>query len=190
MWLAKPTSYFSRVFYSAKAILRFHLHNYGGWETVNDATYEASGLKKHTCKVCGYEQTEEIPMLVKSSCWVIDGSGQNLAKSSGNTLVFTCNGEYEKFTGLKIDRALVDPSNYDKAKGSTIVTMKANYLETLSDGNHTIQFIYSDGASETASFTVKNVSAANKAEPQTGDNSHIFLWLTMAAVSCAALIGI
>lgn len=90
---------------------------------------------------------------------------------------------------------LVDPSNYDTAKGSTIVTLKASYVETLSDGNHTIQFMYSDGESEAVSFMVNKAysatdSISSQTTPQTSDNSNIFLWLATAAVSDAALIGI
>jgi hypothetical protein len=180
--------------YDEREIPKLTNHTYGDWETVTEATYEAAGLKKRICQVCGHEETEEIPQLVKATYQVTSGNGQSWTKSGGKTLTFTCNGEYEKFSGLKIDGVLVDPSNYDTAKGSTIVTLKASYVKTLSDGNHTIQFIYSDGKSDTVSFTVKAEAAADfttsQTTPQTGDNSNIFLWLAMTIVSGSALIGI
>ena len=36
---------------------------FGDWETVEEATADKEGLKKHTCRECGYEETEIIPKL-------------------------------------------------------------------------------------------------------------------------------
>ncbi len=38
-------------------------HAFGEWETTKEATEDATGSKKHTCSVCGYEETATIPML-------------------------------------------------------------------------------------------------------------------------------
>ena len=35
-------------------------HEYGEWEVVEEATENFYGLKKHTCTVCGHEETQEI----------------------------------------------------------------------------------------------------------------------------------
>jgi hypothetical protein len=38
-------------------------HAFGDWTTTKDATETETGSKKHTCSVCGYEETATIPML-------------------------------------------------------------------------------------------------------------------------------
>ena len=38
-------------------------HNYGEWNVVKKPTEIATGLKEHTCKNCGYTETEVIPKL-------------------------------------------------------------------------------------------------------------------------------
>jgi hypothetical protein len=44
-------------------ILEQASHTYGDWEIVTQATEDATGIRKHTCKVCGYEQTDTIDKL-------------------------------------------------------------------------------------------------------------------------------
>lgn len=43
-------------------------HRYGEWTVVTPATTETEGLQKHTCRYCGYEETETIPKLEKVEC--------------------------------------------------------------------------------------------------------------------------
>ena len=45
------------------------------------------------------------------------------------------------FTGVKVDGNLIDKSNYTAKKGSTIITLKASYLNTLSAGTHTVEIL-------------------------------------------------
>ena len=37
-------------------------HTYGEWEVVKEATTTDTGLNSHKCKVCGYEETQVIPV--------------------------------------------------------------------------------------------------------------------------------
>ena len=75
----------------------------------------------------------------------------------------------------------------DKVKeGSTIVTLKATYLETLSVGKHTLAVI-SDTGTATTEFTVKAVSGNdnNKQPPQTGDEVQILIWIAFMLAGSA-----
>ena len=38
-------------------------HTYGTWTTVTEPTETTAGLKKHSCSICGYEETEVIPAI-------------------------------------------------------------------------------------------------------------------------------
>ena len=69
----------------------------------------------------------------------------------------------------------------DVRHGSTVVTLKNSYLESLKNGSHTIQFKYSDGKfSDTVNFTVNP-----KAEPtpETGDETPIMIFSALAIIS-------
>ena len=61
-------------------------------------------------------------------------------------------------------------------EGSTIVTLKADYVATLSAGEHTIGIVSTSGTA-TTTFTVNAKTAADNDtnSPQTGDNS--MMWL-------------
>lgn len=75
----------------------------------------------------------------------IDGIGAQWTKKSGKDLRFRAAGEYEKFTVIMIDGEDVDASNYTSSSGSTIITIRAPYLETLSVGEHELTAVYIDG---------------------------------------------
>ena len=80
---------------------------------------------------------------------IIDGADGVWKKGGNNSYAITCNGDIAKFSGIKVDGAFVDPANYDKRSGSTIVSFKSAYLETLSVGVHTVLFVYNDGTADT-----------------------------------------
>ena len=62
--------------------------------------------------------------------------------------------DYDIFEGMLIDGVLVDPSNYTVVEGSTVVTLKPEYLKTLSTGDHTLKMVYVNDLSVSADFTV------------------------------------
>ena len=112
--------------------------------------YKAESANYNT--VSGSETVKILPLSVEYE--ITAGSGGSWSKGSDETLQFTCNGALDKFTGIKIDGEEADADNYTTASGSTILDLKASYLETLSTGRHTIQFLYEDGESDVGSFTI------------------------------------
>ena len=48
-------------------------HKFGKWSLVDPATAEKAGARERTCDVCGYVQSEEIPMLEKSDAVIGTG---------------------------------------------------------------------------------------------------------------------
>lgn len=54
-----------------------------------------------------------------------------------------------------MDGTLIGADKYTAIPGSTLVTLKKDYLETLSDGKHTLTVVYTDGEC-TTEFEVKN----------------------------------
>lgn len=58
------------------------------------------------------------------------------------------------FTGIKVDGADVDASQYDATAGSVIVSLHADYLAALAPGQHELQVMFDDGNDPSTTFTV------------------------------------
>ena len=107
---------------------------------------------------------------------MVEGEQQVFNVESPSDLTFCSNADINKFQKVIIDGAVIDENNYIKSEGSTIITLKANYLNTLSNGGHEISIVSNDGIA-TTSFTVKRVFVENKSGftityTQDGDNIH------------------
>lgn len=138
---------------------------------------------------------------------IIEGANGSWTQNTDGTLTVRANGDFSKFTGVKVDGILIDAKNYTAKSGSTIVTLKPEYLQTLSAGSHTLTFIYVDGECSTK-FAVKAaakqadvtptetsvktpdqskpVDQATPKSPKTGDESNPFVWLLLGVVSMSA----
>ena len=69
-------------------------------------------------------------------------------------LTITCSADLSKFIGVKVDGILLDAANYTAVSGSTIITIKPEYLATLAVGEHSIELFFTDGSVQTW-FTVR-----------------------------------
>ena len=157
---------------------------------------------------------ESSPTPDRNAYKIIDGADSKWTQNTDGTLAIRGDGAFAKFRSVKVDGNLVDPSNYTVTEGSTIITLKADYLKTLSEGSHTFELVWTDGSAST-NFTIAakpdngdnnndsnddsenditvngNVSSGNNtvpaviSAPKTGDASGI--WMTLFAVSLAGL---
>lgn len=92
---------------------------------------------------------------------IIEGANGTWTKNSDGTLTFRANGDFSKFTSVKVDGVLVDQKNYTAVSGSTIITFMKEYLATLSNGIHKLTVVYTDGECST-NFTVKEAAKPQK----------------------------
>lgn len=114
---------------------------------------------------------------------IVEGDGSSWTEDSDHNITFVVNGLFGKFVGIKVDGKDVDKANYEVKAGSTIITLKASYLDTLAVGEHTITVVYTDGSTDGA-FNVH----AKANSPATGDNSNMFLWIALLFISGGAVI--
>ena len=152
-----------------KKIVPVHTHTYGKWSYDNighwqectdplcpnkaytikyQGYHQFSTSRDTTCNICGYKRT--LPTYN-----FIDGANGEWLKNSNKDFGFKTDGEFSKFTGVKVDGTLIGADKYTAVTGSTLVTLKKDYLETLSVGKHTLTVVYTDGEC-TTEFEVKN----------------------------------
>ena len=135
-------------------------HTAGEWIVDTPATATTAGTKHKECTVCHRVlETQPIPS-TGTELKIIAGDNQIYNKASGSDVTITCNDDFAKFTGIKVDGSVVDSSNYTAVSGSTVLTLKASYLGTLTDGSHTITFVYTDGEAN-ANLTVRTAGSGH-----------------------------
>ena len=188
-------------------------HDWGEWKETTAATVDSEGLKTRTCKNdSSHKETASIDKLPYS---ILDGDGQTYIIESDKEIVVRANGTFSKFLSLKMDGKTIDTKYYTAISGSTIVTLKDTYLDTLDEGNHELTFVYTDGEIKTslkiakADGVVENPVNTNTQEdnnivadidttetstnetsssPKTGDN--ITLWIGIMIFSIIGTIGV
>ena len=126
---------------------------------------------------------------------IIEGANGKWQKGSEDGLSFTSNAAFADFLKVQVDGKDVDASNYTVKEGSTIVTLNASYLETLSAGKHTLAIVSDTGTAETefavlaAEEEVADSKTANDGDKEllakTGDGS----MLPIAALSILTMVS-
>ena len=143
------------------------------------------------------------------------GADVSWTKGSSAGIDYTINRNYEDdktfslFESIEVDGKVIPASNYTATAGSLNVNLKASYLNTLSDGRHTVKVNFKDGSAE-ATLTIKpkptsdkeSVKPAAPAKPEdpgtskviyvpnTGDSSNPGLWFTLLLLSLISLAGL
>ena len=105
-------------------------------------------------------------------------------RNSGVTMDFIANGHIDLFEYLLIDGKELDEANYTLSSGSTIVKLKAEYMQKLEPGRHSIRFVYTDGSTGAKEFIVGYTANGTVA---TGDSNDPALWLALMFMSLAAV---
>ena len=96
----------------------------------------------------------DVVIAKKTSYAITEGTGSSYVLQSGSSLTVRGNGDFSKFIGIKVDGVQIGVENYEAKSGSTIVTLKSSYLDTLAAGTHSIEILWKDGSASTA-FTIQ-----------------------------------
>ena len=128
------------------------------------------------------ENTTPAPDPVKYD--ILDGADSSWTQNTDGSLSIRGSGAFSKFVGVKVDGTLVDAKNYTVKEGSTIITLKTDYLNTISAGTHTFEMLWTDGAASTTLALKADTSEDGKQKddvPKTGDDTPI-AWMFMLSI--------
>ena len=133
---------------------------------------------------------------------IIAGANGSWQKSGTDGLSFTSNAAFADFIKVQVDGKDLDASNYTVKEGSTIVTLNAAYLNTLSVGKHTLSIVSANGTA-TTEFTITaaqtggdttpqepDKNGGDTTNPQTGDSSNMMLWIALLILSGGASLAV
>ena len=116
---------------------------------------------------------------------LISGANQEWTKGSKDGLTFKVDTDINEFKKVLVDGKELKDTNYDIKSGSTILTLKSSFLDTLSAGKHQICLEFNNGTIE-AYFTVKVKETTTV--PETGEQTNLYLWAMLAIASSASLL--
>lgn len=179
-------------------------HTFDEWVIDSPATETIKGSKHRACNVCAYRETIEIPMLtITPEYHYIEGANSQWTVNSNTDITVKVNGDFTKFTGVKVNGTVIDASNYTAKSGSTVITLKPEYLNTLKAGTYNLAVVYTDGEADTT-FTIKgavkpnnpvkpdtgqtNIISKDTSSLQTGDITNIALLMSLFIVSSGTLV--
>ena len=122
------------------------------WKDCGDGSHTDSDHDL-VCDDCG----KKLPAPV--SYLILEGANSTWKKGSLTELSFRSSADVAKFDGVTVDGTAIDAGCYSAELGSTRITLRAEYLETLSAGSHTLVIKAIDGTADT-SFTVLEAETA------------------------------
>lgn len=107
-----------------------------------------------------------------------EGANQTYTIDESKNATFRIDADYSLFTNkVYIDNKLVDSTNYDSKSGSTVITLKDEYLKTLSVGEHTLKVAFSDNGEAITKFTIKekqqNTNIEDNKNEQKQENNNL-----------------
>ena len=187
-------------------------HDWNEWVITKEATVDEAGERTRTCKLDSkHTETEEIARIPYA---IEEGNGQTHYYNEDKGIEITANGTLNKLVRLLVDGTTeLSEDDVDLQSGSTIAILKPTFLDTLSEGQHTLTFEYTDGSinalfnvakvtvpeeEKTSDTTENSVAEQEKTDtttttkksssPKTGDN--IIIWISLLAVSILGILAI
>lgn len=146
-------------------------------------------------KVKATNQSDDNKKDEENTYEVIKGKEQEFNKKSGEALEFQIAADYSLFEDggkVFVDGDEVDNKFYKSKAGSTIITFEDEYVDTLSNGEHTLKVAFNNGEEVTTTFTILEESESDEASKsvKAGDNLGMFVMIAVIAVMGSVIVKI
>ena len=155
-----------------------------------DGTDKTADMVGNTLKLTNITSNINLEVVVEKIVYeVTEGANQKYTITKNNEAKFKINADFRLFDAGKVyvDNELVEPKNYTAESGSTIITLKKEFVDTLSIGEHTLKVVFNDGGEAITTFNVAKVIVPTH-NPQTGDN--IVFYIISAILSIVGIVGV
>ena len=157
-----------------------------------DGTDKTADMVGDTLKLTNITSNINLEVVVEKIVYeVTEGANQKYTITKNNEAKFKINADFRLFdTGkVYVDNELVDPKNYTAESGSTIITLKKEFVDTLSVGEHTLKVLFNDGGEAITTFNVAKVIVPTD-NPNTGDNIGFYIISGILSIGGLVLAGI
>ena len=154
-----------------------------------DGTDKTADMVGDTLKLTNITSDINLEVVVEKIVYeVTEGANQKYTITKNEEAKFRINADFRLFDDGKVyvDNELVDPKNYTAESGSTIITLKKEFVDTLSIGEHTLKVVFNDGGEAITTFNVAKVTVPTD-NPNTGDN--IGFYIISGILSIVGLVG-
>ena len=155
------------------------------WKIDREPTVTEAGAKHERCTVCGYNKTKTPVIIDKLAPSITDGKNAKWGKGDENGLTFKSDAAFSDFVEVLVDGKTVAAENYEKREGSIVIQLKASYLATLAEGEHTLT-IRSASGDATTKFTIEA-----EVVPPAPESTNAWVWIVVGVVAlgaCAAVV--
>ena len=157
-----------------------------------DGTDKTADMVGDTLKLTNITSNINLEVVVEKIVYeVTEGANQKYTITKNNEAKFKINADFRLFDGGKVyvDNELVDPKNYTAESGSTIITLKKEFVDTLSVGEHTLKVVFNDGGEAITTFNVARETVPTD-NPNTGDNIGFYIISGILSIVGLAVAGI
>ncbi len=157
-----------------------------------DGTDKTADMVGDTLKLTNITSNINLEVVVEKIVYeVTEGANQKYTITKNNEAKFKINADFRLFDDGKVyvDNELVDPKNYTAESGSTIITLKKEFVDTLSVGEHTLKVVFNDGGEAITTFNVAKVTVPTD-NPNTGDNIGFYIISGILSIVGLAVAGI
>ncbi len=100
---------------------------------------------------------------------IVQGANSTFDISKDTELVVASNADFEKFVTVLVDGNELDENNYTTKTGSTVITIKLEFLKTLELKEHSIIVQSTDGYAATKFTVIRSVSELTSKPTETTD---------------------
>ena len=158
-------------------------------KVIVDETDKTADMVGDTLKLTNITSNINLEVVVEKIVYeVTEGANQKYTITKNNEAKFKINADFRLFDDGKVyvDNELVDPNNYTAESGSTIITLKKEYVDKLSIGKHTLKVVFSDGGQATTIFNVAKTTVPVE-NPNTLDN--VMIYIVSGVLSIIGITG-